>query len=100
MHQSTIPPTGLNVTWEPVTETISGGAVAITGYQVIVTNESVDEDPNGFAQPIYDVHAPPTATSLPVPDEFLEAGTVYEVEVLAIEVSGNQTISAIFFTTE
>jgi hypothetical protein len=94
-----IPPTGLVITWEPVTETINGDAAEITAYEVIVTNDEV-EDPHGWAQPIYDVHIPAGVTSLSVPDEFLEAGTVYEIEVLAIEVSGNQTISAVFFTTE
>jgi hypothetical protein len=97
--ESLIPPKGLVVSWEPVLETIDGEAAEVTGYQVIVTNEE-DEDPHGWAQPIYDVHVPPTLTSLAVPDEFLEPGTVYEIEVLAIEVSGNQTISTVFFTTE
>jgi len=65
-------------------------------------HNSTDEEaegPHGWAQPTYDVRAPPGVTSLAVRDEFLEPGTVYEIEVLAIEVSGNQTISTIFFTT-
>ena len=37
--------------------------------------------------------------SPPVPAEFLDADTVYELEVLALEVSGNQTISVGFFKT-
>lgn len=97
-----LPPTvdrsGLVVRWAPVTKTIDGEPVTITGYQVIVTDEEAD-DPNGWARPVYDVHVGPDVTALPVPDEFLQAGTLYEVEVLAIEPSGNQTISVGFFST-
>lgn len=88
----------LAIGWDLVTETVAGGPVNITGYEVIVTKE-VDDDPNGFSRPTYDVHVPATANSLRVPAEFLEAGTVYEVEVLALEVSGNQTITVGFFKT-
>jgi hypothetical protein len=35
-----------------------------------------------------------------VPAEFLEPNTVYELEVLALEGSGNQTISVGFFKTQ
>ncbi len=90
--------TGLTVEWEPVVETIDGDPVTITGYQVIVTDEEA-EDPNGWARPIYDVHVGSDVTALTVPDEFLEADTLYELEVLAIEPSGNQTIAVGFFRT-
>jgi hypothetical protein len=91
--------TGLVVGWQPVTETVDGNPVDITGYQVIVTKENHD-DPHGFSRPIYDVHVPPNVHALKVPRRFLERDTVYEVEVLALEVSGNQTISVGFFVTE
>lgn len=74
------------------------GPVDITGYEVIVTKE-VEDDPNGFSRPTYDVHLPASVNSLSVPAEFLEADTVYELEVLALEESGNQTISVGFFKT-
>jgi hypothetical protein len=93
-----VPLQDLAVRWQDVTQTVDGGPVVITGYEVIVTKEGA-EDPNGFSQPIYDVHVPPTVNSLRVPVEFLEAGTVYEVEVLALEASGNQTITVGFFKT-
>lgn len=88
----------LVVRWDRVRKTVDGTPVDITGYEVIVTKE-VEDDPNGFSRPTYDVHVPPNVTSLPVPKRFLEAGTVYELEVLALEVSGNQTISVGFFQT-
>ena len=87
------------VRWEPVTRTIFDGPITITGYEVIVTKNAKD-DPNGFSRPTFDVHVSPDQTSLTVPVEFLEPHTVYELEVLALEESGNQTIAAGFFKTE
>ncbi len=89
---------GLTIEWLPVTETVTGDPVHITGYEIIVTK--VDHvDPNGFSRPIYDVHVPAALDSLSVPAEFLEPNTVYEVELLALEESGNQTITVGFFLT-
>ena len=96
---SMVSPTDLVVTWDPVTELAAGDSLSVTGYELIITKVDHD-DPNGLSRPVYDVHVGPTTTSLGVPEEFFEAGTVYEVEVLALEVSGNQTISVGFFTTE
>ena len=64
----------------------------------IVTQEEHD-DPHGLSRPVYDVHVPPDMTELPVPDEFFRPDTLYELEVLALEESGNQTITVGFFTT-
>lgn len=96
---ATVSPDDLVVTWDPVVATIAGAPVEITGYQVIVTDEEAD-DPNGWARPVYDVHVPADQTSLSVPADWLRPATLYELEVLAIERSGNQTISVGFFTTE
>jgi hypothetical protein len=93
-----VPRRGLTVAWEEVTGTVAGGPVDITGYEVIVTKE-VDDDPHGFSRPVYDVHVPPGVLQLQVPTGFLEPDTVYELEVLALETSGNQTISVGFFRT-
>ena len=93
-----VDPENLVIVWEPVTETVSGGSVDIVGYEVIVTNDEV-EDPNGLAQPVLSAHVVPSVTSLTVPSEFLEPGTEYELEVIAIEKSGNQTITVVFFET-
>jgi hypothetical protein len=93
-----LPPAGLVIDWNDVTSTVEGDPVKITGYEVIVTKEDHD-DPHGFSRPIYDVHVPPTVDRLPVPGGFLEPETVYELEVLALEYSGNQTITVGFFAT-
>jgi hypothetical protein len=81
----------LKVGWDQVTETVDG-------YEVIITKE-VKADPHGFSRPTYDVHVPASVNWLSVPAEFLESNTVYELEVLALEESGNQTISVGFFKT-
>lgn len=94
-----VPREGLVIDWESVTETTAGDSVSITGYEVIVTKENHD-DPHGFSRPVYDVHVPAALDALSVPKEFLEPDTVYEVEVLALEESGNQTISVGFFVTD
>jgi hypothetical protein len=60
-----------------------------------------DTDPHGYSLPIFDVHVPPDRASLSVPAEFFEPGSLrYELEVLALEESGNQTIAGGYFTTE
>ncbi|MGH2621167.1 MAG: hypothetical protein ACRDHG_11450 [Anaerolineales bacterium] len=91
--------TELVITWEDVSQTVEGAPVVITGYEVIVTKVAHD-DPNGFSRPIFDVHVSADRNSITVSAEFLEADTVYELEVLALEQSGNQTITVGFFKTE
>jgi hypothetical protein len=89
----------LVVKWNPVTTTLDGKPLNPTGYQVIITKD-VKDDPHGFSRPTFDVHVLPSVTSLTVSKEFLEPKTTYELEVLALEISGNQTISVLFFQTE
>ena len=46
------------------------------------------------------MYLPPSVTSIAIPDGFLEPGTAYNWEVLAIEESGNQTLSSSAFETQ
>ncbi len=85
-----VDPDDVVVKWNAVS---TPAGIDIVSYQVIVTN---DED-SRFR---YDVVLPADATSLSVPAEFFEDDTEYELEVIAKEASGNQTIGLIFFTTE
>jgi len=94
-----VPITNLVIQWQDVTETVDGGPVTITGYEVIITKLD-HTDPHGFSRPIFDVNLPADRNSLAVPVEFLEPGTEYELEVLALEESGNQTITVSSFKTE
>ena len=75
------------VEWEPVT-TPSG--IEIVSYQVLVVKEAPLR--------VFSADLPATARRLPVPAEFLEPRTDYKVEVLAIEVGGNQTLTELTFT--
>ena len=93
-----VAPSNLEVSWSHVTTTITGEPIDRTGYQVIVTKVAPD-DPSGFSLPVFDVHVPPSVTSLAVSNQFLEPGTAYELEVLVLEVSGNQTITSLHFET-
>ena len=58
----------------------------IAGYQVIVGT--------------FQIILPASATAVTIPPEFLEPNTAYLFEVLAIEASGNQTITEGSFTTQ
>ncbi len=78
--------------WEPVTETYSGsGEIDIIEYEVIV--EQVEPFRKLFA------HVAASTTTFTVPPNFLEPGQLYDVEIVAIEKSNNQTISVSEFQT-
>lgn len=85
---STVAPADVLVRWEPVTQP---AGVEIVASQVIVERE----DPLR----VLDVKLPAGATELRVPAEFMEPGVEYKVEVLAIDKSGNQTITEVPFVT-
>lgn len=99
LGESVVPLYDLEVSWQPVTHSITGEPLTITGYEIIITKE-VEDDPNGFSRPTFDVHVTPNQNSIEIPEEFLEPGTEYELEILALEQSGNQTISVSFFSTQ
>lgn len=74
------------VAWTSVTKP---AGIEIIGYRVIVERE----DPLR----VFSVDLPPTAESMTIPPEFLEPGIEYKLEVAAIEVSGNQTLTEVSF---
>jgi hypothetical protein len=76
------------VAWKPVRTP----GVDIVGYQVVVTRE----DPLR----VLSADLPASARRLPVPAEFLQRGTEYTAEVLAIEKSGNQTLTEVAFAVK
>jgi hypothetical protein len=83
------------IDWDPVTARFPGTTKPITigGYQVIV--ERVNPQP----LLAFSVFLPSTVTQVTVPAEYIEGNAEYKFEVLAIEVSGNQTITESNFTT-
>lgn len=84
-----VDPNNTVINWNAVT---TPAGIQIVGYQVIVEG--------GNPSRTFDVNLPGTATSVTVPPEFLEPGTEYIFEVLAIEIGGNQTISEGSFSTQ
>lgn len=88
----------LLMSWGPVSTTIDGGSVEIIAYQLIVEKD-VDPDPHMIGKRGLSMYLPADTTSIRVPKEFLEPGTTYAWEVLAIEKSGNQTLSSSEFET-
>jgi hypothetical protein len=76
--------------WQPVADPQGS---RIVGYQVIVVREE------GSLR-IFSADVGPETTSVTVSPEFMEPRTAYKFEILAIEMSGNQTISEREFETE
>jgi len=81
--------------WRTVLRVRGSGSVGeIVGYQVIVEQE----DP---LLRVFSADVPPDVTSIVIPASFMLPGADYKYEVLAIEESGNQTLSeSAFFTAE
>ena len=96
---STVPTNGLIASWNPVTATIDGGPVTIIAYQLIIEKDA-EPHPHMIGTFGLSMYLPPSVTSIDIPDGFLEPGTHYKWEVLAIEESGNQTLSSGEFQTE
>lgn len=90
---ATVAPDGLTVAWNPV---LTPAGVDVVAYQVLVV---ADAPAQGNPVRVLDMMLPASATSVPIPAEFLTPGT-YKTEVLAIERSGNQTLTEVAFTVE
>ena len=82
------------LSWQPVAP---ANGSPIVGYQVIVVQ--IGSSIRAIPKPTLDVTLPATAVSLAIPVGFLLPGSEYEWEVLAIEASGNQTLTTTFFKT-
>ena len=79
------------IEWYPVTTSVFGEPLEIVRYEVIVENGDLNFDVKFPAE---------TGTMLTVSPELLQPGTEYIFEVLAVEESGNQTITEGCFTTQ
>ena len=89
----------LLVRWKPVTKTIYGNPVKIIAYQLIIEKDAPPHPHMIGKQGSLSMYLPPTVTEILVPKGFLERSTSYDWEVLAIEQSGNQTLSSSNFET-
>jgi hypothetical protein len=95
---SKVPVRGAVARWQPVTETITGEPVKIIAYQLIIEKD-VAPHPHMIGKLGLSMYLKPSVTSIAVPNGFLESGKNYKWEVLAIERSGNQTLSSGEFRT-
>lgn len=93
----------LLISWEPVTTRyIGAGPVTIVEYQVIVNQETPERDKpwidGGTRRSL--INLPGDVTEITIPPVILEPGATYEIEILAIEASGNASIGVVTFETE
>jgi hypothetical protein len=84
---ATVPEGNAVASWNPGPQP---AGVDIVGYRAIVERE----DPLR----VFNADLPASVTSVTIPEEFLQPGIEYKLEVQAIERSGNQTISELMFT--
>jgi hypothetical protein len=99
-EEDEVPVDDLFVSWEPVETDINGSEdITIIAYQLIIEKE-VEPDQHMIGKFGLSMYLPASVTEITIPGEFLEPGTDYEWEVLAIEESGNQTLNSSSFSTE
>jgi hypothetical protein len=99
-EDATVPVGDLVMRWNPVTKTINGTSVKIIAYQLIVEKDQPPHRHMIGKLGSLSMYVPPTVTRVTVPRVFFEAASPYNWEVLAIEESGNQTLSSRTFQTQ
>ena len=95
---ATVPVNGVVARWKPVSETITGDPVKVIAYQLIIEKD-VEPHRHMIGKFGLSMYLPRSTTHIEVPDGFLQHDTTYNWEVLAIERSGNQTLSSGAFET-
>ena len=93
-----VPVRGVVARWSPVSKTITGKPVKIIAYQLIIEKD-VEPHRHMIGKFGLSMYLPRSVTRIKVPDGFLQRRTAYDWEVLAIERSGNQTLSSGSFRT-
>ncbi len=85
----------LLIRWKKVTEPIIPelGPVEVVGYHVLLADITNPEPPPGKTKTQFDADVPRSATSFLVAKQFLRPNRIYELEILATEKGGNQTIT-------
>jgi hypothetical protein len=95
---ATVPTRGVVADWDPVAKTITGKPAQIIAYQLIIEKD-VPPHPHMIGKFGLQMYVQPSVTQIAVPDGLLEPHSAYKWEVLAIERSGNQTLSSGAFKT-
>ena len=96
---ASVPLADLKLRWRGTGKALDGTDIKLISYQLIVEKE---EEPhvNMIGKRGLSMHLPASVTEMTVPAAVLEAGTAYKWEVLAIEESGNQTLTEGSFKTQ
>lgn len=90
-------PNAITITWDEVTTShpdvgVFDPDIEIDRYEVVVEREPDEGEPLKFT-----VELPPTVTTLKLPKGLANPGERFKIEVLAREVSGNQTATETCF---
>ena len=93
-----VPARGLVTDWRRVRRTITGERVRIIAYQLIIEKD-VEPHRHMIGKRGLSMYLPRSVTRMRAPNGFLQRDTKYDWEVLAIERSGNQTLSSGSFKT-
>ena len=96
---ATVPTHGVVADWERVSKTITGDPTKIVAYQLIVEKDVEPHRHMIGTLGSLSMYLRPSVTKMEIPDGFLQPRTAYDWEVLAIERSGNQTLSSASFRT-
>jgi hypothetical protein len=95
---ATVSARGVVARWKPVAKTITGKPVKIIAYQLIIEKDA-EPHRHMIGKLGLSMYLPRSVTRIAVPNGFLQRRTAYKWEVLAIERSGNQTLSSGSFRT-
>ena len=95
---ATVPVRDVVARWRPVSRTLTGEPVRIIAYQLIIEKD-VEPHRHMIGKLGLSMYLPRSVTSIDIPNGFLQRHTAYKWEVLAIERSGNQTLSSGSFRT-
>ncbi len=93
-----MPVRGVVARWRPVSKTITGEPATIIAYQLSIEKDA-EPDRQMIGKLGLSMYLPRSVTSIDVPNGFLRPRTKYAWKVLAIERSGNQTLSSGSFRT-
>ena len=96
---ATVPVRGVVARWKPVSKTLTGEPVTIIAYQLIIEKD-VEPHRHMIGKLGLSMYLPRSVTSIAVPNGFLQPRSAYKWEVLAIERSGNQTLTSGSFRTK
>ena len=98
-NDASVPLADLKLRWQGTGKALDGSDIKLISYQLIVEKQE-EPDANMIGKRGLSMYLPASATEMTVPAAALEPATPYKWEVLAIEESGNQTLTEGSFKTQ